>query len=64
MPITPSNETKNSVTPVNDAKTSGDLTWNGATMTWDEADGTWDVPGIPGTNDAKNSVTPTNEAKT
>ena len=67
MPISLSNEGKNSLAITNEQRGSNSITWDEATFTWDEAaelnPGTWDNVSFPITKESKNSVSISNESK-
>lgn len=65
MPLTVTNEDKNSaLTVTNASKGSGStITWDEADFTWDEGNFTWDNIGLPVRKSTKNSLTVTNASK-
>mgnify|MGYP001606551934 CR=1 FL=1 len=62
MPVTITNDSKNSLTITNIEKTTTG-TWADFDIPWEDADVPWSHPGTPITNDTKNSLTVTNETK-
>lgn len=63
MPLSLSNESKNSLIIANEIATTTGMTWNEATMSWQNATGTWDNPGRSLSNEAKNALSVANESK-
>lgn len=64
MPLSISNDSKNTLSISNEDKTGAETTWDEADFTWDEAGGaTWDNPGLPITKDTKNTLSISNESK-
>ena len=64
MPLSISNESKNSLSITNEAKPTGaSVTWDEAIFTWDEASFPWTAIGLPINKETKNSLTITNESK-
>ena len=64
MPISISNENKNSLAVTNESK-FGDETWDEADYTWDNAgSNTWDTQGVVITKESKNTLSISNESKT
>ena len=66
MPLTITNESKNSLIISNESKTGDTTTWAEHTETWAEAGTsgtTWATPGLPITKESKNDLTISNESK-
>lgn len=62
MPITPTNISKNTITP-NQSNKGGYALWSDSVITWDDIGYAWDAPYNPMTNISKNTITPTNQTK-
>jgi hypothetical protein len=62
MPITPTNQTKNIVSPQNLPK-AGIYLWGDTLYTWGDAIATWGGILLSPTNQSKNTVSPTNQTK-
>jgi hypothetical protein len=62
MPITPTNVTKNSITPTSGNK-AGYALWGDLVATWGDPIFGWGSPYATFSNVSKNSITPTNQAK-
>lgn len=63
MPITPTNLSKNAITPSSNRK-SGFAFWDDSVATWDSVTYLWDSPiNTFTTNLSKNTITPTNQTK-
>lgn len=64
MPLSTTNDSKNSVTLTNDSKTGDAITWDEAIFTWDNSyPSTWDNARVPMTKDSKNNLSITNDSK-
>ena len=63
MPLSISNNSKNTLTITNENKTGQSVTIDEMVMTIDEANVPIDYPGLPITKEAKNTLTITNESK-
>lgn len=62
MPITPTNQVKNSITPTGKAK-YGVFLWGDFSFTWGDSIATWGGLSLTPTNQVKNTITPTNRTK-
>lgn len=62
MPITPTNKTKNVITP-NSSNKGGYALWDDKVVSWDSATFKWDSPVYSINNLSKNVITPANLTK-
>lgn len=62
MPISPTNQTKNVISPTNSPKV-GVYLWGDVVYTWGDAIATWGGNVTTYINQTKNSISPTNQVK-